>query len=1409
MRTRQVLDGLWEFLPRSAAPDAAPTPADIPRAGYAAERIRVPGYWRTFPPDVGGDWGAYDHYRYPPEWQAAPAAWYRLVFRPAVPFTDPPGRIRLGFDAVAGHSTVFLNGQALGENADSFLPFAFDVTNLLRPDADNELCVHVAPPRTRAGLWLQPCGSWVGWHMRGIWQPVWLETVPVPAIADVFVQPSVRRQRLVVDVTLDGAGGAADATVRVAIVEGEREVLDLGALRAVVAARGPGSPGAGDRGPTEAGAAESAAEGGAVLRFARAWPDARCWSPDDPHLYHARVELAVAGRVVDTHWVRFGFREFWIDGTRFVLNGRPLRLFGDSWHYMGVAQQNPAYARTWFTFARQVGVNAIRTHAMPYPPCYFDVADEMGMLLIDETAIYGSAGTLAFDAPEFWEACRDHVRRLVRRDRNHPSVIFWSAVNETVWKGGERIFPGLVSLMETARALDPTRLVTCDENDCHVGGAAVTHAGHYGTAQHWERSWRRDRPLTVHEFSALYHGGPENCCGWGDEAVYADFDARLRATGEDAADMFFRLRALGAASITPWNLNWYCLTPGPPEPVEPVPPEATAGGPTFDRIGPDALTFNYGYRPGAPPWVPNPALAPLARCYVRRQVYLPHRPRQGFAGQTLRVRGHLWNDTDAPLTGAATVRLRPVEWTPSDERLAGAASRATDSPPARPMPYPAETQPVRLPPHSDATVELLLRLPPVAAVEACACELMIADEAGREICAERWTLHIHPAGGAPRRAARPAYVWSAAGVASVLVAAGLTPVADAELARVWARPDATVVLAGPDGGRTLAAWVARPEVDAWLRAGGRLVVLPGGVADDACTRLAPIRRPFDRAFPRVASGGGAVLIDGLTADHFRDWGDDGVVAREVYERPTTGPALAPLDVGDAAAGLLYSPLVLVGHGRGCVAVVGFDLAARVADTPAAALLLERLVSGDVGFPVAEADGAVAVLGSDAFRQAPLWEAVGVPRAAEDDPVRVMVCDGSSADVLHDARAAPDRIAALLDAGGTLLVAGLTPETAPGWAARLGLRLGVHADERYNVARCVACDGRADSPLLAGLNNYDLCWVNRDEKQPIVRWTLAPDCGDPAARVLVQSVATRWEDYQTAHEQHKVALMLRRIRAFDGPRAAVVEIPRGRGRIVLCQLELAAARGSFRPRAERILSRWLDACGAARWPAVSPLVPRAAAALRPDGYIVEWLVLGPFDPESAAAPADAHPLDYAYVDEAALRPGAGASVAGRTWRRVASALPHVDLTAALGPLPPRDRVAYVAVHVHAAQDRSVLLDAPDLVTLLLGSDGGSKVWLNGAPLGRFDFVRELVLDNDRVPGVPLRRGWNTLLIKLHNPSGAWRFAARFLSVAGEPVGELRCQAEPPDAPDSGNAPLRLESASGPLPSANRHDDAPDA
>lgn len=443
-----------------------------------------------------------------------------------------------------------------------------------------------------------------------------------------------------------------------------------------------------------------------------------------------------------------------------------------------------------------------------------------------------------------------------------------------------------------------------------------------------------------------------------------------------------------------------------------------------------------------------------------------------------------------------------------------------------------------------------------------------------------------------------------------------------------------------------------------------------------------------------------------------------------------------------AAGLAHTPLVGCSLGAGYVIVTGLCLAERIGDTPVARELLWRManvpLNGDAGRTLELDDPDLEACLSS----------VGCLAEQEGD---VIVRDGA---MLPADKDLPSRLAA----GATLLINGLTPETVADWALLLELDLEARPDERCNVARCVT-DG-----LLGNITNWDLCWVDRDTAQPIVRHTLS--VSGTQARTLVETTATNWRGYQTAHEQMKVAMMLRRMRDFEAPRAAVVEIQRGAGRIILNQLCLSEAAGPFESRARRILTSWLDHLGVKRDLTVSPLTPRPHAICRPDGYIAQWAVLGPF------AEAPGHPLDHAFIDEAASEPVTAADHADETWQVAASAFAHMDLSGVFETLPERDHVAYAALEVYSAQDRSVLLDAPDMVGFLTGADGGVKVWLNGREIGRFDFVRELVLDNDHVPGVPLRQGWNSLLVKLHNPSGAWRFAARFQNAAGEPVSDLQ-------------------------------------
>ena len=95
-----------------------------------------------------------------------------------------------------------------------------------------------------------------------------------------------------------------------------------------------------------------------------------------------------------------------------------------------------------------------------HPEYYLDAADEAGILIVDETAIYGSAKSMPADDPIYLDMCKKHVERLVKRDRNHPSVVVWSLQNEMRWVDGRDGYKlHIPELMQIFRELGSTRSI--------------------------------------------------------------------------------------------------------------------------------------------------------------------------------------------------------------------------------------------------------------------------------------------------------------------------------------------------------------------------------------------------------------------------------------------------------------------------------------------------------------------------------------------------------------------------------------------------------------------------------------------------------------------------------------------------------------------------------------------------------------------------------------------------------------------------------------------------------------------------------------------------------------------------------------------------------------------------------------
>ena len=190
--------------------------------------------------------------------------------------------------------------------------------------------------------------------------------------------------------------------------------------------------------------------------------DIRPWSPRDPALYTLRVQMSGGGRMLDSVERRFGFRRIERKGTQLLLNGEPIYLTGFNRHEdsptTGMATDLKT-ARQDLLEMKRGGANFVRLCHYPHHPGELDLCDELGLLVMSEIPLWqwnAQQEDAASNARKL-AAAKRQLQRMIVRDRNHPSVIFWSVSNENheqqpIVRDGNR------ELVELARKLDPTRL---------------------------------------------------------------------------------------------------------------------------------------------------------------------------------------------------------------------------------------------------------------------------------------------------------------------------------------------------------------------------------------------------------------------------------------------------------------------------------------------------------------------------------------------------------------------------------------------------------------------------------------------------------------------------------------------------------------------------------------------------------------------------------------------------------------------------------------------------------------------------------------------------------------------------------------------------------------------------------------
>ena len=559
----------------------------------------------------GGDFCLYPEY--PKAWENAGCGAYRRTF--FVPEESREKRIFLLFDAVAYHSRFFVNGKCMREEVEAFLPIEIEITEVVRFGEENEIVViaensqgYMYKDEKNWNRIDYPKGSFWGEYVAGIWQDVWYVERPDTYLADVFVTTDIWNGTLTAKFELDGK--AADkARIRFTLIDPEsRETLRLG----------------------ECDASQKSFEwnfGGIPVKL---------WDIDNPALYCLQTQFLEQDQVRDTKTVRFGFRSFTARGERFYLNKRPLNLKNDSWHYMGYSVQTPEYARSYYRMAKDAGVNIIRLHAQPFPSFFYDIADEMGMLLVSESAVWASHCNFSYN-DAFFENSRRHLIRLVLRDRNHPSVVLWSPENECIpayrYCGSKYIEDEadlerkLYEFLKVIYEYDTSRLVSCDGSG-DLGGRLAVHSLHYPG---FDCPAGRGKPITIGEMGSMYYSTPDMVCMEMGQETLKSADARLRAVGEDAYRNLMGERRW-ASQICVFNLIWYGLEPIPFRDRLLDYEDYTTPGIKPRRITPYLRTLNAGGDDGLPEYIPNPVWELTRKAYLPVRSYIDRMPRQVYAG---------------------------------------------------------------------------------------------------------------------------------------------------------------------------------------------------------------------------------------------------------------------------------------------------------------------------------------------------------------------------------------------------------------------------------------------------------------------------------------------------------------------------------------------------------------------------------------------------------------------------------------------------------------------------------------------------------------------------------------------------------------------------------------------------------
>ncbi|MBV9923403.1 MAG: DUF4982 domain-containing protein [Acidobacteria bacterium] len=350
-------------------------------------------------------------------------------------------RVFVEFDGVMANSDVWINGHHLGRRPYGYIGFQYELTKYINPLGENVIAVRADNSGQPASRWYTGAGIYR--HVRLVLTEQvhiehWGTFVTTPRVTDASATVDVR------STVVNQSAAARNVSLEVSIVAPDGKTVATAETK-----------------PRQLAAGETA---DFTQELSVGNPSR--WDIRTPNLYRAVARVRERGRTLDDEAVTFGIREFKFEpATGFWLNGRNFKLKGVCLHHDGGAFGAAVPLRVWerrLELLRRFGANAIRTAHNPPAPEFLDLADRMGFIVMDENFDAWTVAKRPFDYHLYFnEWSKIDTQDMVRRDRNHPSVVIYSAGNEIhdtpQPELAKRILGGLIEVFHRE---DPTRPVT-------------------------------------------------------------------------------------------------------------------------------------------------------------------------------------------------------------------------------------------------------------------------------------------------------------------------------------------------------------------------------------------------------------------------------------------------------------------------------------------------------------------------------------------------------------------------------------------------------------------------------------------------------------------------------------------------------------------------------------------------------------------------------------------------------------------------------------------------------------------------------------------------------------------------------------------------------------------------------------